>query len=375
MARKRKSKNRRRGRPGKSPADVLLEQKAKAFLKAENDYWKQRQFLRHQYSDIGKELSLDTERMLPPELSSTVWALRDGVAFVRHKPVRGHVGVSFRVLSWTLEQWATDGPILPLEEGDLFVGRSGIKVGFSTATFVNCKFNDVEIPYGEFAWLRYGEGAVPPTIERAILDFQLTILGIRLQRGHPAIGQSTSEATLQRLDEIAKSLESLLGSEVKEEELQKFLKDYPFVLHPAAEAIPKKKLGEDFVTDFVLVASSSQGPSYILVELERSAHPVLTKENVLAEPVNHALKQTRDWDVWLEENKAYLQRKLPGFETPKYMVVIGRGHELDETQKKYLRSYNREWKNTELLTYDDVLIRFRSMIVQLKSLSSAGPHI
>ena len=89
----------------------------------------------------------------------------------------------------------------------------------------------------------------------------------------------------------------------------------------------------------------------------------------MAKPVNHALKQTRDWDVWLEDNKAYLQGKLPGFETPTYMVVIGRGHELDETQKKYLRSYNREWKNTELLTYDDVLVRYRSMIEQLKALN------
>jgi hypothetical protein len=94
----RKSKKRRRGRPAKPPVQALLEKKAKAFLKAEKAYWEQRQSLRHQYGALGSELSLETEHLLPPELSSTVWALQDGVAFVRHKPVKGLMGVSFRAL-------------------------------------------------------------------------------------------------------------------------------------------------------------------------------------------------------------------------------------------------------------------------------------
>ena len=143
--------------------------------------------------------------------------------------------------------------------------------------------------------------------------------------------------------------------------MQVFLKDHPFVLHPASEQIPKKKLGEDFVTDFVLVTTTAQGPTYLLVEIERAAHPLLTQEFTLTKEVNHAIKQTRQWDVWLEKNKAYLQNKLPGFETPKYLVVIGRGNKFDEDQKAYLRSYNREWKNLELLTYDDVLKRFNNI--------------
>jgi len=91
--------------------------------------------------------------------------------------------------------------------------------------------------------------------------------------------------------------------------------------------------------------------------------------------VNHAIKQTRDWDVWLEKNKAYIQNKLAGFETPSYLVVIGRGDALTEEERAYLRSYNREWKNTTLLTYDDVLARFRSTISNLETIAggAAGP--
>lgn len=136
---------------------------------------------------------------------------------------------------------------------------------------------------------------------------------------------------------------------------------------------PKKKLGEDFITDFVLVNPCDQGPSYTLVEIEKPSHPILLQDNSLSSQTNHAIKQTRDWDVWLEKNKAYLQGKLPGFETPSYLVVIGRGNSLDEKAKSYLRSYNRDWKNLELLTYDDVLARFNGVIKAIElTVSSSG---
>jgi Domain of unknown function (DUF4263) len=121
------------------------------------------------------------------------------------------------------------------------------------------------------------------------------------------------------LQQLAGEFGALLDAQGREEELQLFLKSHPFILHPSAECIPKQKLGEDFVTDFVLVEITTQGPHYVLVELERASHSVLTKELILSGPVNHAIKQTRDWDVWLEQNKGYIQNKLPGFETPIYL--------------------------------------------------------
>ena len=116
------------------------------------------------------------------------------------------------------------------------------------------------------------------------------------------------------------------------------------------------------------MATTTQGPIYILVELERASHSILTKDLVLSGPVNHAIKQTRDWDVWLEKNKAYIQNKLQGFETPNYMIVIGRSNTMTDEDKSYLRSYNREWKNTTLMTYDDLLTRFRKTIINLEAI-------
>ena len=63
----------------------------------------------------------------------------------------------------------------------------------------------------------------------------------------------------------------------------------------------------------------------------------------------------------------FIVNLLSGFESPRFMVIIGRFNDFNEEQKAHLRSYNREWKNLELLTYDDVLARFQATIISLQS--------
>lgn len=105
------------------------------------------------------------------------------------------------------------------------------------------------------------------------------------------------------------------------------------------------------------------------MRLERSAHPLFTRKLTLSSHTAQAYKQIREWDVWIEENKAYVQNKLPGFESPTYLIVIGRGHKLSDTEKAHLRSIDRDSKNTQLLTYDDVLTQYQSTIARLSQSS------
>ena len=364
------SKQKRRKQFHRNTAQLLLENKAKRFLTAEKTYWTTISSLRQSHHETASLFALPFADALPESISSTVWGLKDGVVFVRHKTVGPKAKVDFRILPITLEQWGKEGIIVPLESGDFSLAQARVIGGLGNFSMINCQVNDIKIPYVEFAYLKYGDEVHSiPSVERAVLDFQLALLGLQTQQKpaeqQPIIGTNT----ISLLKQIADSFEELLNNEKREEELQVFLKNHSFILHPSAECIPKKKLGEDFVTDFVLVAPSTQGPTYLLVEIERASHPILTKELMLSAPVNQAIKQTHDWDVWLEKNKAYIQNKLPGFETPTYLVVIGRGHLMSDDEKAYLRSYNRDWKNTSLLTYDDVLCRFRNTITNLESAS------
>lgn len=364
-----KAKSKRPKQVPRNAVQLLVEKKAKQFVAAENTYWKTISELRQRHHETASSFGLPSENALPESISSTVWGLKDGVAFVRHKTVGSKARVEFRILPITLEEWGKEGLIVPLEAGDFSLARSRLIGGTGNFSIINCQINDIFIPYVEFSHLRYGESDSAPSVERAVLDFQLSLLGLQMQQNPPQPQPVTSLDTIVTLKQIADDFEKLLNEGTREEELQVFLKNKSFILHPSAECIPKKKLGEDFVTDFVLVATTTQGPTYILVEIERASHPVLTKDLTLSGSVNHALKQIRDWDVWLEKNKAYIQNKLPGFETPTYMVIIGRGHLLSDDEKAYLRSYNRDFKHTTLLTYDDVLSRFRSTIANLESVA------
>lgn len=349
-----------------SPIERMLKKKADSFLKAEKSFWKYRYEIEKQHRKNAEALNLEVPFTIPDEISSVVWALKDGVAFVRyHSP--GQTGiVSFRSINISLEQWSNEGLIVPIPQGEISLAKAGFMRGLGNVTLKDCSINDINIPYAEITHAFYDQGQMPSPVERAVIDFQLAFLGIQLREQNSTPEKAeTSADTIKKLRDISSKFEVLLNDAEREEDLQIFLKENPMVLHPTAEVIPKKKLGEDFITDFVLVTPSDQGSTYTLVEIEKSSHPVLVKDNSLSSQTNHAIKQTRDWDIWLEQNKAYLQNKLPGFETPKYMVVIGRGTTLDDTAKAYLRSYNRDWKNIELLTFDDVLVRFNGVISAL----------
>lgn len=368
MARKKKSRKHTNKGNKLSPLEKMLKKKAESFLKAERAFWKYRYEIEQQHSENAKALGLDVLFTIPHDLSSVVWALKDGVAFVQYQSPGEKGNVSFRSLNMSLEQWGQEGLVVPAQQGEISLAKAGIIHGLANFTSNDMRINEIYIPYVKITHAYYGEGQMPSPVERAVIDFQLAFLGMQL-REQKIIPQQAAEGvhTIRKLRDIASQFESLLVHAEREEELQAFLKENPMVLHPTAEVIPKKKLGEDFITDFVLFTPSDQGPNYTLVEIEKSSHPILVRDNSLSSQTNHALKQTRDWDVWLEQNKAYIQGKLPGFETPKYMVVIGRGNNLDDIAKAYLRSYNREWKNIELLTFDDVLVRFNGVISALNA--------
>lgn len=368
MAKKSKHK-RHKKKYATNPEELLIREKSKKFLKAEREYWKVRKNLQEKMEEATNILGLKANEFIPNDLSSIVWGLKDGVSFVRYKSVNRERKVEFRILPITLEEWGRNGLIVPVEGSEISLAKSGLIQGIGTITLSNCSINNIHIPYVEISHLRYGDDPKFSSVEQAILDFQLTLLGLQIHSGDKEINKLSAQETIESLEKIANQFELLLENAEKEEELQKFLKEHSFILHPSAQSIPKQKLGEDFVTDFVLVATTTQGPTYILVELERTDHKILTKDYTLTSAVNHAIKQTRDWDVWLENNKAYIQNKLPGFESPTYMIVIGRSKDFDEKQKAYMRSYNREWKNLEIITYDDVLLRFRSTIDKLKEMA------
>jgi hypothetical protein len=369
------------GRPGapmryRTPEELLIEQKRKRFLQAIKDYWGEQERLQKEFNRTSAafEFRPPGEELFPADASGIVWLLKDGVVFVRFKTAGKHPPFQTRIFDANVQDWLQKMWLIPVEGGE--VSLAGMFGGRSNITLTNCQFNEVHVDYVHISHVFYRGEAFAPNQTKAILDFRLTLLGMILQSGGAVLSAQREtavpqEKTLAMLRGKIEEFRTLLKDATREEDVQKYLRDNPFLLRPASEVIPKQKLGEDFITDFVLLNILDQGPLYTLVEIERTSHRVLTKDKLLSEAVNRAIKQTRDWDVWLERNKAYMQGKFHAFESPQYLVVIGRSNEMDDEEKAYLRSYNREYKNVALLTYDDLLSQAEEFLKSLASTAGA----
>lgn len=363
----------KRGKRQRTTTEIIISSKAHKFIQAIKQYWREQDKLQTELNTTASALKTLPEgaNIFPKDYSNRIWLLKDGLVFIRYKTEGAIPGkTDTTIINETLEDWCRRGIVIPCQGRDVMV--PAIVVAPNTFLVLqNCSFNGLFIEYANISSLLYEQPELAPSISKAILDFKITVLGMMFQAGVGLLLPQPEQIiqhdkVIEILEQRVEELKNLLIGEVDEEKLQSFLKQNPFLLKPASDAIPKKKLGEDFITDFVLLNILDQGPIYTLVELEKSTHSILTKDYILTSAVNHAIKQTREWDVWLEKNKAYLQGKLHGFESPQFLIVIGRTQGMTEIEKTYLRSYNREYKNLTIISYDDLIAQTIEFIESAK---------
>jgi hypothetical protein len=354
----------------RSKTQKLIKRKAQNVLAAERQYWARHDQLLRTFEQNAEIAGIP--RIEPKGLVSRVFGFRDACVLVRFKRVGD---CDFQVIDFDApsSKWQDfvsipvehDGEIVELSTGRFF-GLGGIVVDSSISTSDSGPFN---IPYLQALKCEYGDN---PDLEDAIHDLSVTIAGALSHL--PSVTEHDLIAKLEKLlEEFRELLAQTSKDNSKEEVLQVFLKKNPILLIPNGQVIPKQKLGEDFCTDFVLIDMLDQGPRYTLVEIEKSSHDVFTKNDELRSEVQHAIHQTCQWDIWLQKNSAYLRDKLPGFENPQYMIVVGRSDDFGDEHREYLRAYNRRLNNTQLVTYDDVAHAFADRIAALKT-HFAPPH-
>jgi hypothetical protein len=202
---------------------------------------------------------------------------------------------------------------------------------------------------------------LPKPDEEAIKDFQAAFL-TRNIAGPDALDLPTEEEqslTKSKADELLNQFTKLLNVAQNEEELQIFIKQHPEFLYPDfISCYLKFKLGEDYVTDYVLLVQGHQGLEYVFVEIERPDKELFTESGQFSAKFTQAKNQLLDWDNWLTKNHAYVSRKLPNFYKPQFHLVIGRGTELNVEHNEKIQS---EFTGTtrRFSTYDDLAKRFK----------------
>lgn len=171
--------------------------------------------------------------------------------------------------------------------------------------------------------------------------------------------------TKERAESLLKDFRDRLSKAKKEKELQSYLASHPELLYPDFIVChPKFSLGEDYVTDYVLLVQGYQGPEYVFVEIERPGKQIFTKAGQFAEAFTQAKNQLLDWENWLTKNHAYVSRKLPQLYKPQFHLVMGRKRNLTREQKEKIHS---EFFGTvrRFSTYDDIGNRFKIIIERL----------
>ncbi|MFI7077160.1 Shedu anti-phage system protein SduA domain-containing protein [Micromonospora sp. NPDC049903] len=162
------------------------------------------------------------------------------------------------------------------------------------------------------------------------------------------------------------TFENLISQDLPEERYQEFLKAHPTVLDPlAAEVIAKHRLGDDYVTDFVIRRHDLR---YLVVEIEKPQDRIFTSKNDFSREFTHALGQVLDFQGWVSESGDYARKKMPGIENPQGLLVMGRRSSLTAQQETKLRRWCMNSKTIDVVTFDDLVTSGRRLLKSLHSL-------
>lgn len=106
----------------------------------------------------------------------------------------------------------------------------------------------------------------------------------------------------------------ILNNATIENEVQTFLEKNPILLiqHLGGGhgrwVVPKKRLGAEYVTDFIIGERHSYGYEWRAVELENPNAPMFTRSGDPSSHLTRAIRQIQDWRAWLQRNQNYAAR-------------------------------------------------------------------
>jgi hypothetical protein len=189
------------------------------------------------------------------------------------------------------------------------------------------------------AWA--AESGVSPSEFDRIVEGQVEFARVEYQKERAAKELSHSLTTWDEVTpEESASLRALLDTNPDEASMHHFLEENPKFLVQALAAghgryqLSKKRLGSQYVPDFLVAEESSMGIEWYAVEIESPRSKEHRRDGNPAQALTTALAQIRDWREWLMNNLDYARRskeqdglglmgidsRIPG------LILIGRRH-------------------------------------------------
>lgn len=176
-------------------------------------------------------------------------------------------------------------------------------------------------------------------------------------------------------------VQAVFDADDSEEASQKCIEQRPhlwrFVTANNPFVLPKLRLGEKYVTDFMILGSAhwsqSQMRTATFVELERPGHRLFNKKGDPTAELTHGMRQLGDWKQWITDNRTHVRDMfvehgwldwerstlegggaagLPPFGfVDQYLLVIGRRHTMSAEERLRLQRMNED-SGFKIITYD-----------------------
>jgi hypothetical protein len=183
-----------------------------------------------------------------------------------------------------------------------------------------------------------------------------------------------SAANLVSEDDITE-LETLITTADDERPIQKFLEEHGYLLTALLGGnerycLSQKRLGGEYVPDFIIGDVDSLGIRWVLIELETPRSGIYLKGGLLLdEKARKGMSQIMDWRNWLSSNIAYARQRrsengLGLFdirEKSDALVLVGRRSQMPNTSDAQRHEY-RQSNNIQIHSYDWLLEILRGAI-------------
>lgn len=159
------------------------------------------------------------------------------------------------------------------------------------------------------------------------------------------------------LDEYAKLLEQKPEDEPS---FHVFFERYPQMLDPMAIEVWSKPDFHGYKEPDFLIRRSDN--SYLVIELENPAKPIMTQADQPSAYATQAVKQVNDYRSFLLERLVEARQYFPHIHDPDCLVVIGLEKQLLPSQAKALQQENHSRSKLRIVGFDWILQRARAVL-------------
>lgn len=164
------------------------------------------------------------------------------------------------------------------------------------------------------------------------------------------------------IDIVKKELENIFNNN-SEIDLLSVLKSNSFLFY---ELFARKygiqpifhevSFGNNYRCDFAWLNDNSDGPEWVLVEIEKPNMQLFTKKNEPTQYLNHAIEQVRSWERYFDENPHEKRKIFGAVARFRYILVAGSKEEWQEENHAKWRIHHNKNSNIEIHS-SDILLR------------------